>query len=490
MQYVSHPLIKKNLMEVREYQESILNTARKRNTLVVLPTGTGKTPIAILLTAFRLEQFPDSQVLVLAPTRPLAEQHLKSFGKFLEVPDLSLLTGTICAEKREKLYNKKVIFATPQTIKNDLENRRVNLSNFSLVVVDEAHRSVGNYAYTYVAKDYMEQAVNPLILALTASPGNSEEKINKICKSLFINGVEIRTEADEDIRKYIKPVEFEIVKVELPDKIKELQLALRSGVKRKLEELKKYYIFVNTKKDLLDAQKLAAGKARKNPIFYRVMSLTAEAIKLWHALELLETQSIASVKKYFDKLKKDKTKSAAKVIREFDDVIKAVDNISDEHPKLKKLVEIVGNEQGKIIIFSHYRDNIEQIVSALSKLKGCRPVALVGQSGEGGLKQKEQINVISRYEAGEYNCLVASPIGEEGLHISSADVAVFYDSVASEIRTIQRRGRVGRVKIGKIIFLLTRGTRDEANYWIAKRKERRMKQILTEMRAQKKLDMF
>ena len=106
---------------------------------------------------------------------------------------------------------------------------------------------------------------------------------------------------------------------------------------------------------------------------------------------------------------------------------------------------------------------------------------MIGQSGEKGLTQKEQIDVIRDYNVDVYNCLITSPIGEEGLHIPSADIAIFYDSVPSEIRTIQRRGRVGRTKVGKIIFLITRKTRDEGYYWTARRREEKMKSILKGM---------
>ena len=106
------------------------------------------------------------------------------------------------------------------------------------------------------------------------------------------------------------------------------------------------------------------------------------------------------------------------------------------------------------------------------------------------MSQKEQINVIRDYEAGVYNCLVTSPVGEEGLHIPSADLAIFYEPVPSEIRTIQRRGRVGRTKVGKIIFLLTRKTRDEAYHYVARNKEQRMKEILKDMQKGNKLGEF
>jgi Fanconi anemia group M protein len=157
-----------------------------------------------------------------------------------------------------------------------------------------------------------------------------------------------------------------------------------------------------------------------------------------------------------------------------------------EHPKMEKLCDIVKDEISRnkdvqMIIFSHYRNNIEQIWRRLKSVEGCRPVILIGQGGETGMSQKEQIEIIKDYDVGVYNALITSPIGEEGLHMASADVAIFYEPVSSEIRTIQRRGRVGRTKLGRIIVLLTVDTRDEANFYIARRKERKMKEILKDM---------
>ena len=134
------------------------------------------------------------------------------------------------------------------------------------------------------------------------------------------------------------------------------------------------------------------------------------------------------------------------------------------------------------------RKIISRLLEVLKNV--CSPISLIGQSGEKGLSQKEQIDAVKDFEAGVYNCLITSSIGEEGLHISSADIAIFYEPVASEIRTIQRRGRVGRTKLGKIIFLITKDTRDEANFYSAGRKEKKMKEILKGMQAQKTIGNF
>lgn len=502
MAYVSHPLLKEGAVESRLYQESILKTASAKNTLVVLPTGTGKTPLAALLVADRLAKFPESRALVLAPTKPLASQHEKSFRKFFNIGGggIVLLTGATNAESRAKRYaDAKIIFSTPQTSENDIKSGILKLRDFSLLVIDEAHRSIGNYAYTAVAKAYNEQS-GGLILGLTASPGSSEEKIKRICENLFIEAAEIRSETDGDVSPYMQKVETETIRVDLPEGLKAAQSALKSMLKKRIERLNSFRLHVLSKKDLLDAQRRIAKNLRRNPAGYALISLITEAIKIWHLLELAETQSVAASLLYAKKLKKDKSKGAQRILgdAEFEKVV-AILETAGEHPKVEKLAELVSVSAGegkKIIVFSHYRDNIDLIKSRLSEVAGCNPAVLIGQSGSKGLSQKEQIDIVRSFDDGAFNCLITSPIGEEGLHIGSADTAIFYDTVPSEIRTIQRRGRVGRSKIGKIVFLITRGTRDEANFYIARRKEKKMKEILSGMKKdfsgaeQKKLGEF
>ena len=168
------------------------------------------------------------------------------------------------------------------------------------------------------------------------------------------------------------------------------------------------------------------------------------------------------------------------------EAVKIVNKLSEtgaKHPKISKLCSIVSrylseNPDIRIIVFANYRDSVNEIVSALKNIEGAKPVAFVGQKT---LSQKEQIRILNEFREGKYNILVVTSIGEEGLDIPSMDIAIFYEPVPSEIRAIQRRGRVGRQKFGKIIILITKGTRDEAYYWSAKHKEKKMKQLLKRM---------
>src|SRR3989344_2073282 len=214
----------------RNYQNSILETAKNSNTLVILPTGLGKTKISILLAIHELNKNPNSKILITSPTKPLSSQLCNEFKNHTNIENISLLTGSINPEKRKEIWeNSTIIAATPQTIRSDIENKRINLDNVSLLIIDECHRSKMRYATTILAKDYKKK-----ILALTASPGNTKEKIDEICSNLNINNIEIRTEDDEEIKQHVQKKEIENILVDLPEELVELQKLLKSLKNEKL----------------------------------------------------------------------------------------------------------------------------------------------------------------------------------------------------------------------------------------------------------------
>jgi len=496
MDYFSHPLVQFRSVEARDYQITIAKAAAAKNTLCVLPTGTGKTAIAIMVAAERMELFPGSRVMIVAPTRPLAEQHQRSFQKMLDIPpkEIMLMTGKVPPDVRRAYYlNARVVCATPQTIQQDLLNGRLKLTDYSLIIVDEVHRAVKKYAYPFVARKYMEQSSHPRILGLTASPGSDKTKINEICKNLGIEHVEIRTETDSDMKDYVQETRTEVIEVELTDEMKEAQRNLHLALHDSMERLKKLQVNAHNKRELIEAQQSLQKRLlqnEKNPIMYHQISAIAETIKIGYILELLETQSLAATIKYIEGMG-TASKAAKRILSDLRiklawEQIKKIKDEGNEHPKMERLLQLVKDEIAKnknvqIIIFSHYRQNIAQIWRMLKGVTGCMPVILIGQGGETGMSQKEQIEIIKDYDSGVFNTLITSPIGEEGLHMASADIAIFYEPVSSEIRTIQRRGRVGRTKLGRIIVLLTVDTRDEANFYIARKKEHKMKEILKGM---------
>ena len=489
--------------EPRLYQETIFETAVKKNTLVVLPTGMGKTAISLMLTINRLKNFPNSKCLIVAPTKPLCNQHLKTFQKHTDLENqVILLTGAVPPIKRKELIqNSKIIIATPQTIESDIVNERINLEEISLLCFDEAHRAVQNYSYTWLAKQYKKKSSFPKILALTASPGSDASKIKEICKNLFIEDIEIRTEESPDVSPYIQQLDINWITISLPEEFKEIQNFLKECFKSKLERLKELSLIntINlTKKELINLQAQLHGKlaqGQRDISTLKGISLLAEAIKAEHALELLETQSISSLYQYMNKLKQEAEKTKVKATKNlvidlnFRSAFIQAEKLLEkniEHPKLTELKKIVKeliekNPNIKIIVFSQYRDTASLIESELNKIPNIKAKLFVGQLKKGltGLTQKEQIEIIEKFKANEYNVLCCTSVGEEGLDIPAVNSVIFFEPIPSAIRSIQRRGRTARLEKGSVTILITKNTRDEAYHWISYYKEKRMQKLLT-----------
>ena len=119
-----------------------------------------------------------------------------------------------------------------------MSNGRFDLSAVTLLVVDEAHRAVGDYAYVDVAAAYKEVR-DRLVLGITASPGSSAEKILEVCGNLGITAVEIRTEYDADVVPYVHGLAFERVPVEAPDVAKEIRARIETVFDEQVARLKK-----------------------------------------------------------------------------------------------------------------------------------------------------------------------------------------------------------------------------------------------------------
>ncbi len=502
MEYINHPLIKEGVVERRIYQVSIAATALMKNTLVVIPTGLGKTTIALLVIASRLLN-EEGKVLFLAPTKPLVEQHANFLRRNLKIDpeDIVSLSGEVEPEKRSGVWEKaRIVVSTPQVVENDILAGRIELKDVVLAVFDEAHRAVGNYPYVFIAREYLRQSRDPLILAMTASPGSDVERIWEVVKNLSIEAVEIRTEWDDDVRPYIARKDIKWIKVEMPEEIREVRSRLEECIKLRFRKLQKLGIDVpdtSSKKELLALQEALQSELAENqsPDLFEASSVLAEILKLVHAVELVETQGINALKNYLKKLLKEASSRggsrAAKSIASdpvFRSAVITALRCKVEHPKLKKLREIVEeqlrkNPNSRVMVFTNFRDSAEMISAELSKIA---PTArFVGQANrvdDKGMKQREQIETLEKFRRGEYKVLVATSVGEEGLDIPATDLVIFYEAVPSEIRAIQRKGRTGRGREGNIVVLMTKGTRDEAYYYASLRKERMMYEKLYEIK--------
>jgi Fanconi anemia group M protein len=459
----------------------------------------GKTIIALLVIAKELVK--NNKILLLSPTKPLVNQHAQTLTDLLTLDDtVAVFTGEVPPEKRIELWNsKRIIVSTPQVIENDLIARRYDLAKTSRIIFDEAHRAAGNYSYVFIADMFKKQQSERRCLGMTASPGNNLSEILEVCKNLEITNIEIRTKIDQDVRPYVHDLDIKWRDIPLPLEFNYTLQLLRKALAERLSTLKNIGVLdsaslalINRKK-LLEVQQKIQLELRSNPqpsqTLFKAASAQNAAMKLAHAIELLQTQGVNALSNYVSRIATEaSSKGGSKASRDImkdPNVLEAiayVKSLKIEHPKIQEIVTIVKEQltlkkESKIIVFTHYRDTSLYVLKQLEKIPIAKPVRFIGQAGrenDKGLTQKEQIDIIRRFKKDEYNVLIATSVAEEGLDIPSTDLVVFYEPVPSEIRTIQRKGRTARQMAGKVIILIAKGTPDEAYYWSSRQKERRM----------------
>ena len=505
---INHPYLSSNFVEARAYQLKALNAILDSSTLLVLPTAMGKTPIELMTVADRLFQFPTKKAILIAPTNPLLSQHYQDAKKFLNIPEESIvmINGGIHWKKRQEIIkNARLILATPQVIRNDVNRGSMSLTNYCLLVIDEAHHASGKHAMAQVADMYLEQANSGLLLGATASPGSTDKAIIDLTKRLDAHRIFSMQRKNSLIKPYTTELESKIILLDLPKKIEELAAPLKIWLEEMVDRLQKMGVYLHkgvvTRGGLNDAMKRAGYLLeRKSQHGWHSMKLVGDSIRVLQLINLITTQGIISTRNYirrttiqFEKGEKKLAKFIQK--KEFQELKKEINNMKEVHNKMDKVLELVReqinfNPESRIIVFASLRDSVRTISISLNGIKGVNAVPFIGQSsreGEDGMSQKQQISTLNEFREGELNVLVATSVGEEGLDIPSADRVIFYEPVASEIRTIQRRGRTGRHREGHVFILVSKETRDEGIRYAAAAKEIRMHRILNRVKNQRKL---
>ena len=373
--YIIHPLIYERSIESRAYQKNIAESAFDKNALVILPTSLGKTIIAIMLTARTLYTYRRKRVMVVAPTRPLVLQHMKSFFSVLKLSQdkIAEITGKTPPLPRTAIWNNRgirLVFATPEVIRNDLQDNRLSLNDFSLLVIDEAHRAVKDYAYTTIASQYVNQSEHPVILAMTASPGSDVKRIHDVCKNLFIEHIEYRTEEDMDVKPFINSInvnwqwvslnsEYYYIRSILKDMLNDkLRWLFQHGFLRKRGGIR--WIF---KRDLIDIgaeirYNLELSQEETRASLYFALMQQSLALTLLYCVELIESQGAASLRAFLDRIEKDSNtfssnsnnirgrgsgKTQKSLINDprIKEIRTLINTLKIEHPKVKYLIEIL-----------------------------------------------------------------------------------------------------------------------------------------------------
>lgn len=502
-EYVEHNLIKDNEIEKREYQDHLSELGADKSSLIVLPTGTGKTIVTLRVTAERLMEEYGGTSLLLAPTKPLVEQHYDTYSSLLDIMDENIIkfTGDVRPEDRKSIWKDEpsVVIATPQVIENDLISNRISLDNVIHLTFDECHRATGEYSYVYIADKYVEQRDSPLITGLSASPGDTKEDILTICNNINVDSAEIVTEDDPMIEPYIYETEIETRFIDISEEILDIRDLLQEVYKDRLEDLYDDD-FVESRSKTLSQGKLnrARGKIQQamqkgDDDAYQAMSIWAEAMKINRAIELIETQGVDAFLDYYERLENElrsddssraverliadtKIQKAVNKARDFDGNYEKIDVLKSE------LVNSVKMNQGKALVFTKSRDTVEALRDKLSS--DFRVGRLVGQSdtdNSDGMTQKQQKEAVEKFGSKEYEVLISTQIGEEGLDISEVDLVVFYEPASKGIEQVQRQGRTGRTQKGRVVMLIGNDTRDVGMYYKSKSNVEQMKSDVEEL---------
>lgn len=515
-----------NLGAIRDYQFNITQRGLFHNLLVALPTGLGKTFIAatIMLNWYRWTR--KSQIVFVAPTKPLVAQQVEACFNVVGIPrsDTSMLTGNVSPGLRaQEWLEKRVFFMTPQTLLHDLASGICDPKKLVLLVVDEAHRATGNYAYVEVVRFLRRFNTSFRVLALTATPGSSVETVQNVIDGLGIARVEIRTEESLDIRQYVHRRNIELETFEYSDELTMSMDLFSKALQPIVNKLNSQNAYWGKDPMTLTAYGLTkarqqwmasdAGRKATHGLKSMVNTIFSLLASQAHAIDLLKYHGIGSFYRSLfsfqtETLENKRSGKYANEICKNEHFKKLMNRLQAwinnpdfvGHPKLSFLKQIVLNHfmdagagvgaaggrppsDTRIMIFVHFRDSAEEVARILKRHEPMiRPHVFVGQSGSKGsegMDQKTQLGIIQKFKEGVYNTIVATSIGEEGLDIGEVDLIVCYDSSSSPIRMLQRMGRTGRKRAGNIYLLLMKG-KEEDSYVKAKDNYEKMQAMIAD----------
>ena len=493
-------MLSSDIIEARAYQLEAADEALTGSTMLVLPTAAGKTVVAWMVIAERL-QSTSGWSLVIAPTVALVEQHLRGLSLALEDVEPVSITGQNPVAKRPGLWgSSRVIVATPQVVRNDVVRGILDLKDCSLLVVDEAHHATGEHAMAQVGEIYNSQSSNPLVFATTASPGSRKDLVREVCTRLNLERIHLRPSGDPMLAKHLAGLELQEIRVTVPDEIRHLAEPLilwQRGIVDRQRRLGRYVMSGAIShaglSNAMDRAQTAISRGESNA--YQSVSQIATAMRLHHLINHLLSQGCAASKEFLLRLSsgdRSNTKSIRGFLRDprISGLIRSLEEMDEVHSKVGAVRRLVRerlrrDSESRIIVFATFRDTVSALELALSELKGARPVRFVGQSsrdGSEGLTAKQQVERLDEFRDGSANVLVATSVGEEGLDIPSADLVIFYEPITSEIRTIQRRGRTGRHREGEVVVLIAEETRDEGAWAAAERREEYMRRAVHRVR--------
>ncbi|MFX1560954.1 MAG: ERCC4 domain-containing protein, partial [Promethearchaeota archaeon] len=333
------------------------------------------------------------------------------------------------------------------------------------------------------------------------------EHIRLVCENLRLSHVEVRDEKSRDVRDYIVSVDSEMRFIKIPPEIEVLRDILYSIIDvYRTPVINQGFSLPDarrmTRKEILRTQsdvRKEIGTYTKPPrgLYVVIRNLTA-LLRVVHLLEFVGTQGLMPTHRYiqgvYEEIRNKKSSKGVKDLvsraefKQFERLLEALIENGHRHPKADAILEIVSEQlsvdlDSRILIFTRFRDTSVEVCETLEQLEDARVSRFVGQSSrrsDKGFSQKKQVEILNGFRNNEFNVLVATQVGEEGLDIPECNLVVFYDCVPSVVPYIQRRGRTGRRFPGRVVIFVAKGTHDEFYHWSVINKLKKIPSALKE----------
>ncbi|XP_051987281.1 ATP-dependent RNA helicase DHX58-like isoform X1 [Xyrauchen texanus] len=468
-------------INLRSYQEEVVQTAlRGENSIIWLPTGGGKTRAAVYVTKKHLETKTNGKVAVLVNKVHLVDQHYeKEFRPYL---GKECRIVAISGDSDEKDFfgnvvrNSDLVICTAQILENSLasmeEDKHVELTDFTLLVIDECHHTHKDNVYNKIMSRFVEIKLKkernlPQVLGLTASPGTGGNKnldkavehVLQICANL--DSAIVSTKNYMPVLQRVVPrpkKKYDIVEKRLKDPFGDHLKSMMSMIHKFMPS-----------KECLSLQEVGTQEYEAD-----VVELEKKGVKLENRLI---AQCALHLRQYNDALLINDTVRMVDAFRVLSEFYTSRKNFLDgtdyflqglfeenrvelwqlasnddyENPKLAQLqqtlVEQFKDQDSRGIIFAKTRRSTHCLydwVNSNSELRrvNIRAGILTGVgAGVNHMTQRGQKDTIKTFRDGALNLLISTSVAEEGLDIPECNVVVRYGLLTNEIAQQQASGR-------------------------------------------------
>ncbi|KAI8660242.1 Dicer-like protein 1 [Fusarium keratoplasticum] len=464
----------------REYQIELFERAKQKNTIVVLPTGTGKTLIAALLLRHYLEQEvedraigkPKKVAFFLVEKVALCYQQYAVLNCNLGEHPITKFWGNMKGMVKKKQYwdqqfsENMVVVCTAQILVDCLLDGFIKMSQINLLIFDEAHHAKKDHAYARIMRNHYirYQGERPRILGMTASPVDSQTKDVKAA------ALELETFLCSEIATVSNEVLMEAMcqQKQVEERVNYESLEFPEDAKTQLW-------------DLIWAQVLRNSQFKVSLEFTKEAASTLGswcADRYWILL-LTDNETkrlVARTDRDFSRdFATNQADHATEAVRRVRDIVKKrelppIEPSSPElSPKMKKLHEILlhaftRDGTKRCIVFVEKR-HTAWLLSDLYQQQGMRIPGMVAyymigsqsaSSTHSNMSHRDQVVTLQKFKRGSINCLFATTVAEEGIDVPDCDLVIRFDLYNSVIQYLQSKGRA-RQSNSRYITMLEEG---------------------------------